>query len=93
VTSSASVVGARALRLGVRPATVPAGRRSCLRFRATGPGGGPVAGVKVRFGRARGRSGTGGALRLCERPLRRGMRKAVAAKAGYVPAAARVRVR
>jgi hypothetical protein len=52
-----------------------------------------VAAAKVRLGRLRGISGADGSLRLCERLTRRGTHKAVAAKNGFGPASARVRVR
>lgn len=81
------------LRLAVKPASAPAGRRTCFRFLTTNAPGAPEAGAKVRLGRRRGVSGANGRLRLCECLTRRGTRNAVAAKDGFDPARARVHVR
>jgi hypothetical protein len=92
-TDLAGGAALRVLRLSVRPGKVRAGRRTCFRFATTDSGGAPVAGAKVRFGRLRGLSDAHGALRLCERPRRRGVHEADAAKAGFVSTAASLRVR
>jgi hypothetical protein len=92
VSGGAPGGGAAALNLSVKPRRAHVGRRTCFRFTTT-TGGTPVSGAKVRFGRKRGKSDAAGQTRLCERPVRRGLHKAVAGKSGFTPAAARVRVR
>ena len=80
------------LRLRVTPRRARAGRRTRFRFRVTARGR-PVRGAKVRFMGRTKRTGRRGRARMVRRPARRGVRRAVAAKRGFRPARARVRIR
>jgi hypothetical protein len=80
------------LRLGVRPAAVPAGRRVRLRFRARA-GGRPVAGAVVRIAGRRTRTDAAGNAAIAVRLRGPARRWVVASRPDLRPARIALRVR
>lgn len=79
------------LRLRVAPRRVRSGRRTRFRFRVSAAGK-PVRGAKVRFAGATRRTNRRGRVVMVRRPVRRGLRKAIARKPGMRTATVRIRV-
>lgn len=79
------------MRLTVTPRRARTGRRIRFSFRAT-TGGLPLAGAKIRLGRTRTRTGADGRARALVTFWRARTHTARAARAGYGPAAVKVRV-
>jgi sugar lactone lactonase YvrE len=82
-------VRAPKIRLRATPRRVRAGRRTCVRLRATA-GGVTVRGARVRLGGKRARTGRRGRARVCVR-LKRGVHVARATKPGLRGGRAKVR--
>ena len=80
------------LRLGVRPATAVAGRRTLLRFRATRGHGAVVAGAVIRIAGRWVRTDASGSARMRVRFATPGRRRATATRADLRPGRAVVRV-
>ena len=80
------------LRLGVRPRSVQAGRRTSFVFRVVTADGRSAPGAVVRFAGRRARAGSRGRTRIVATLHRRGRRAARATKPGFQVARATVRV-
>jgi hypothetical protein len=81
------------LRLGVRPRSVRAGRRTSFAFRVVTADGHSAPGAVVRFAGRRARAGSRGRTRIVVTLRRRGRRAVRATKPGFSVARATVRVR
>ena len=87
--------GPSSMSLSVRPKRVRAGRTVRFRFKPLSRGGGPparVAGVVVRFGGRKARTGADGIAYITVRHTKTGLKRASASKPGLGKAVKKVRV-